>query len=122
MSHANTIRTYYAAWVRDDLQTVMSLCTEDIRAVNVPIGPINGKEAVQKFFHSFGRGMSDKKYDVQRILVEGDTAVVEGTESYIKNGRQVSLPYMTTFLFEGPLISEWRDYFDLSTVLKQLGK
>ena len=47
-------------------------------------------------------------------------AVVEGVENYVKNGKQVSLPYMSTFLFRGPLICEWRDYFDLQTVLKQL--
>ena len=28
---------------------------------------------------------------------------------------------MSVFKFEGALISEWRDYFDLQTVLRQLG-
>ena len=49
------------------------------------------------------------------------SAVVEGVENYLKGGKQVSLPYMSTFLFRGALIREWRDYFDIQTVLRQRG-
>lgn len=121
MSHADTIRAYYAHWVADDLDAVMNLCTDDIVAINVPIGPLHGKQAVRDFFTRFGKGVTDKRYEVHRILVDGDSAAVEGIENYLKNGRQVSLPYMSTFLFRGTQICEWRDYFDLQTVLKQLG-
>lgn len=121
MSHADTIRAYYAHWVADDLDAVMNLCTDDIVALNVPIGPLHGKQAVRDFFTRFGKGVTDKRYEVHRILVDGDSAAVEGIENYLKNGRQVSLPYMSTFLFRGTQICEWRDYFDLQTVLKQLG-
>jgi limonene-1,2-epoxide hydrolase len=121
MSHADTIRAYYAAWVADDLEAVLALCTDDLVANNVPIGPIHGKPAVREFFARFGKGMTDKRYDVARLLVDGDSAVVEGVENYVKGGKQVSLPYMSTFLFRGALIREWRDYFDIQTVLRQRG-
>ena len=120
MDHAETIRTYYAAWVRDDLEAVLGLCSDDVVAVNVPIGPIHGKVAVREFFNKFGRGMSQKRYDVERILVSGDVAVVEGVENYVKGGKTVSLPYMSVFRFADGKIREWRDYFDLQTVLRQL--
>jgi len=120
MHHTDTIHAYYAAWVADDLDAVMRLCTDDVVAINVPIGPLRGQAAVRDFFTRFGRGITGKRYDVQRILVDGDAAVVEGVEHYLKGGRAVSLPYMSTFLFRGALIREWRDYFDLQTVLKQL--
>lgn len=118
--HAATVRAYYAAWLADDLDGVMRLCTEDVVAVNVPIGPIRGKPAVRRFFEKFGRGMTRKRYDVHRLIADGDSCVVEGVENYVKDGRSVSLPYMSTFLFRDGLICEWRDYFDLQTVLKQL--
>lgn len=120
MNHADTIRAYYAAWIADDLDAVMRLCTDDVVAINVPIGPLRGKDAVRGFFLRFGKGISEKRYEVHRILVDGDAAVVEGVENYRKNGKAVSLPYMSTFLFRDGLICEWRDYFDLQTVLKQL--
>ncbi len=120
MNHEETIRNYYAAWVRDDLDAVFALCADDVVAVNVPIGPINGKSEVRAFFEKFNRGLSAKRYDVARILVDGDIAVVEGVENYLKKGKAVRLPYMSVFTFEGTLIREWRDYFDLQTVLRQL--
>ena len=119
--HARTVRAYYAAWLADDLDAVMRLCTDDVVAVNVPIGPIHGKEAVRKFFAKFGVGMTAKRYDVHRVIADETSCVVEGVENYVKDGRQVSLPYMSTFLFRDGLICEWRDYFDLKTVLEQLG-
>ncbi len=121
MTNTELVRAYYAAWLRDDLDAVMALCTEDVTAVNVPIGPIHGRAAVQEFFGKFARGMSQKRYEVARILESGDCAVVEGVENYVKNGKPVSLPYMSTFMFRDGLICEWRDYFDVQTVLRQLG-
>jgi limonene-1,2-epoxide hydrolase len=121
MSHADTIRAYYAAWAADDLEAVLALCTDDVVANNVPMGAIHGKPAVRDFLTRFGKGMTEKRYDVARILEHGDSAVVEGVENYLKSGKRVSLPYMSTFLFRGPLIREWRDYFDIQTVLRQRG-
>ena len=118
--HAKTVHAYYAAWLADDLDAVMSLCTEDVVAVNVPIGPIAGKPAVRKFFAKFQSRIRDKHYDVHRVIADAGSCVVEGVEHYVRDGRQVSLPYMSTFLFRDGLICEWRDYFDLQTVLKQL--
>lgn len=121
MNHADTVRAYYAAWKADDLEGVMALCTDDVIAVNVPIGPIHGKAKVRNFFAKFGQGMTAKRYDVFRIIADDTSVVVEGVENYVKGGKQVSLPYMSTFLFRDGLICEWRDYFDLQTVLQQLG-
>lgn len=122
MNHEQTIRNYYAAWLRDDLDALFALCTDDLIAVNVPIGPIHGKAAAREFFEKFGRGMSEKRYDIERILVSGDVAAVEGVENYLKKGKAVSLPYMSMFRFAADgRIQEWRDYFDVQTILRQLG-
>jgi limonene-1,2-epoxide hydrolase len=119
--HAKTVHAYYAAWLADDLDAVMALCTEDVVAVNVPIGPIRGKPAVQKFFAKFQSLIRDKRYEIHRVIANEDSCVVEGVENYVRDGRQVSLPYMSTFLFRDGLICEWRDYFDLKTLMDQLG-
>lgn len=120
MTNAELIRAYYAAWVRDDLDAVFALCTDDLIAVNVPIGPLLGKAAAREFFEKFGHGMTQKHYAVERIVESADIAVVEGVENYLKDGKAVKLPYMSLFRFRDGRISEWRDYFDLQTVLRQL--
>ncbi len=121
MTRTDLIRQYYAAWLQDDLEAVLALCTDDLVAVNVPIGPIRGKQAVRAFLTKFGRGMQQKHYVIERILESGDYATVEGVEQYVKDGKAVSLPYLSSFRFRDDKIAEWRDYFDLQTVLRQLG-
>jgi limonene-1,2-epoxide hydrolase len=121
VTHTDLINTYYAAWVRDDLEAVLALCTDDLVAVNVPIGPVRGKQAVREFLTKFGRGMQQRRYAVERIIESGDSAMVEGVEHYVRDGKSVSLPYMSRFKFRDGKIAEWRDYFDLQTVLRQLG-
>ena len=76
---------------------------------------------MQKFFAKFAAGLSEKHYDIHRIVADDTCCTVEGIENYVKNGRRVSLPYMSTFLFRDGKICEWRDYFDLKTLLEQLG-
>lgn len=121
MTNTEIIRAYYAAWLRDDLEAVLALCTDDVVAVNVPIGPLHGKKAVREFFAKFARGMSQKRYEIERIIESGDCVVVEGVENYAKAGKAVRLPYMSCFKFRYGLVCEWRDYFDVQTVLRQLG-
>jgi len=120
MSHADTIREYYAAWVRDDVAAVMALCAEDVVAGIMPGKDLVGKQAVVQFLGKFGKGMTNKRYDIHAIVIEGDVGMLEGTESYIKDGKSISLPFMTVFRFRDGKVCSWRDYFDMTTLLKQL--
>ncbi|MEN9526249.1 MAG: limonene,2-epoxide hydrolase [Pseudomonadota bacterium] len=120
MSHADTIREYYAAWVRDDVAAVMALCTDDVVAGIMPGKDLLGKQAVVQFLDKFAKGMTDKRYDIHAIAIEDDVGMLEGIENYIKDGKPISLPFMTVFRFRDGKICSWRDYFDMATLLKQL--
>lgn len=120
MTHADTIREYYAAWVRDDVSAVMALCTDDVVAGIMPGKDLVGKQAVVQFLDKFGKGLTNKRYDIHAIVVEGDVGMLEGIESYIKDGKPISLPFMTVFRFRDGKVCSWRDYFDMTTLLKQL--
>ncbi len=91
MNHADTVRAYYAAWKADDLDAVMDLCTEDVIAINVPIGPIHGKAKVRSFFARFGNGMTDKRYDVHRIIADDNVGGRRGRRE-LRQGRQAGQP------------------------------
>jgi limonene-1,2-epoxide hydrolase len=120
MNHAETIREYYAAWVRDDVAAVMSLCSDDVVAGIMPGEDLVGKQAVIQFLDKFAKGMTNKRYDIHAIVVEGDVGMLEGVENYIKDGKPISLPFMTVFRFKTGKVCSWRDYFDMTTLLKQL--
>ena len=75
---------------------------------------------MRSFFEKLDGVVSQKRYDVERIQVSGDSAVVEGVENYARNGRTVRLHCVSTFLFAVGKIREWRDSFDMQTVLHRL--
>lgn len=120
MNHAETIREYYAAWVRDDVAAVMAMCTEDVVAGIMPGKDLVGKQAVVQFLDKFGKGLANKRYDIHAIVVEGDVGMLEGVENYTKDGKPISLPFMTVFRFRDGKVCSWRDYFDMATLMKQL--
>lgn len=115
-----TIIDFHAAFAEGDFDGVLSHCTEDVVWDNVPMKPIVGREAVQGFLEKFARGMSDPQYERNHILERDGLVMVEGVENYTKNGKRVRVPYMAAFEFRDGLISQWRDYFDLATVERQL--
>ncbi|MEY3976816.1 MAG: limonene,2-epoxide hydrolase [Pseudomonadota bacterium] len=120
MSHTETIREYYAAWVRDDVTAVMALCTDDVVAGIMPGKDLVGKHAVVQFLDKFAKGMTNKRYDIHAIVVEGDVGMLEGVENYVKEDKPISLPFMTVFRFRDGKVCSWRDYFDMATLMKQL--
>jgi limonene-1,2-epoxide hydrolase len=86
----------------------------------MPGRELRGKAEVARFLGKFGVGMADKRYDMQDLVVQGDVVMLEGVENYIKDGKAVSLPFMTVFRFRDGQIASWRDYFDMGSLLKQL--
>jgi limonene-1,2-epoxide hydrolase len=119
--HAATVRDYYVAWVSDDLPRVLALCTDDVVAGIMPGRDLRGKAEVERFLGKFAVGMAGKRYDIHALVSQDDVVMLEGVENYTKDGKAISLPFMTVFRFRDGLIASWRDYFDMGSLLKQLG-
>lgn len=120
MTNKNVVDKFFSNWSQGDLDSVMALCTEDVVWDNVPMKPVRGRTAIRNFLEKFSKGMSDIKYDIANALEDADSLMLEGVENYTKNGKKVSVRYMASFKFREGKICSWSDYFDLSTVTRQL--
>ena len=114
------IDTFLGAFAEGNFDGVMECCTDDVVWDNVPMKPIVGKPAVLAFLEKFARGMSNPRYERKNVLEREGLVMVEGVENYSKNGKTVRVPYMAAFEIRDGKISQWRDYFDLATVERQL--
>lgn len=119
-SQVETIVLFHEAFARGDIPGAMTYCTDDVVWDNVPMKPIEGKPAVQGFLEKFARGMRNPVYERTNVMELGNLVMVEGVENYEKHGKAVRVPYMAAFEFREGRICEWRDYFDLATVERQL--
>ncbi len=102
-------------WRRKDVEAVLARVTDDIVWFShVGTAPKIGKAAMRGFLVPFGAALTDVKWRIFGHAVSGNQIFLEGVDDFvlIAEKRRVAIPYAGVMTFRGPLISEWRDYFD----------
>lgn len=115
------VRSFIAAWSRNDLDEIMSYFAADCVYHNIPVEPARGIEATRAMIKGFS-SMAAKVEWVLHQIAESEAGVVltERTDRFEIGGRWVELPVMGSFeLREGKIVA-WRDYFDLAQFQRQL--
>ena len=103
-----------------DIETVLSLVTDDIEYDNVPIGKVYGPEGVRTVLTG---GVTDAATEIEwRVLAQvadGDTVMNERVDRFLVNGTWIEIPIAAIFKVREGKVCLWRDYFDLNTYRKQ---
>ena len=117
----SVVRSFIAAWSRNDLDEIMSFFAADCVYHNMPIEPARGIEATRAMIKGFS-SMATKVEWVLREIAETAAGVVltERTDRFEIGGRWVELPVMGSFELRDGKITAWRDYFDLAQFQRQL--
>ncbi len=116
------VQGMWACLYRKDFDGVASYIAEDGLYEDVPapdkgaVGPANvvkrllvGLEPVVRFEH-----------EVHRVVAEGDSVVVEHTETWhFETGEIVKNNFVTIHTVKEGKIALWRDYWDMNTLLSQ---
>lgn len=112
--HLGVVRGVITAWRRKDLEGMLAHIDDEIVwHSHVGSPPILGKVAMREFATNLTAQMDDIRWRVFEVAQNGDRLHLEGVDDYVtKDGRRVVLPYAGVLAFRGPLIAEWRDYFD----------
>ena len=114
-------RAHLAAWKRGDVEAALSYIDDNIIWYpNRSMRPVNGKDAMRAFLAKFAAGMSEKRYEQINMIEQGNMLFIEGSENYVKNGKQVTVPYAGIVEWRDGKAVNWRDYFDLKSLEKQL--
>lgn len=113
-SHLDVLRGLMTAWRRKDLDGMLEHVHDEIVwHSHVGSPPILGKPAMREFAAALTAQMDDIRWRIFEAAENGDRMHVEGVDDYLtRDGRRVVLPYAGVLVFRGPLIIEWRDYFD----------
>jgi len=109
------ISKFIAAWSRLDADELVSFFADDGIYHNMPIGPVQGRDALRQFIRAFLAGWTETEWDILTIAASGDIVFAERLDRIIANGKAVNLPCCGVFELEGGKIKVWRDYFDMAT-------
>jgi limonene-1,2-epoxide hydrolase len=109
-------------WASPDLDELAGFFTEDAVYHNIPMEPVQGRDAINEFIAGFLAEFDGIDFHVHRQVSDGALVMNERTDVMRrKDGGQIPLPVMGVFEVVDGRIAAWRDYFDLATVTSAFG-
>ena len=117
---------FCAAW-SDNRPTdeLAAFFTDDAVYFNIPLEPINGREAIAAAIDSFIRpglpGIEAIEFRVVNIAVNGSVVMTERVDVFTVSDKTFEIPVMGTFEVSDGKISAWRDYFDMNQFTSRMG-
>jgi limonene-1,2-epoxide hydrolase len=116
--NVSLIRDFCDSWAKGDIAKIVSFFADDAVYHNMPVQPIQGKDAIKSVIEQFMAPFERAEFEVTHIAGEGDIVLTERIDRFV-GAKTVELPVMGTFEVKGGKITAWRDYFDLAAWTKQ---
>ena len=117
-SNIDLIRRFCAAWATGDIAQIVAFFADDAVYHNMPIQPIQGKDAIKGVIEQFMTPFERCDWQITNIAATGDTVLTERIDRFF-GAKPVALPVMGTFEVRDGKIAAWRDYFDLAAWARQ---
>lgn len=117
------VRAMCAAWSHPDRDPdrVGAYFAEDAVYQNLPMPPIVGRAAVRDFVTRFLTTFDAIRIDIHHQISSGTVVMNERTDVLHGPGREIALPVMGVFEIGGGVITAWRDYYDMGTLVGAVG-
>jgi steroid delta-isomerase-like uncharacterized protein len=126
---------YFAAALdRGDLEDALRQLRHDVEFAS-PAAQIRGRDELRPYLEGFARAFPDAHYRINSAIESGSSVALEGVYSgthtgtlrmpdgteLAATGRHVSVPFVTLIDVKDDKISSHRAYWDVATVMAQLG-
>ena len=95
-----------AGFAENNLEKVLSFCTEDFVWTMVGDTTVRGKDAIREWMASMNP--EPPRFTIQRVVAEGDTVITQGDMVMTdgKNGKPHSYSFCDIYRFEGDRVAE----------------
>jgi limonene-1,2-epoxide hydrolase len=120
MSALETVNAFMKAAANRDYDSAVDYLTDDIEYQNMPLPPVNGKQAVKDTLDMLLATAEGSEWVVHREVESGDLVMNERTDRFHVGGKWLELPVAGVFELRDGKIAVWHDYFDLDTIMKQM--
>jgi limonene-1,2-epoxide hydrolase len=118
-SNVDTVRAFCEAFSRRDIDELLGYFTDDAVYHNMPLAPVNGKDAIRSLLEMFMKPAQSVEFAVLNISAAGDAVLTERVDTFVMGERRVALPVAGVFDMKDGKIAAWRDYFDMATWTRQ---
>ena len=118
-ANIDLIRRFCAAWNSIDIPAILDFFADDCVNHNMPIQPIQGKDAIKGVIEQFTAPFERCPWEILHIAAAGDVVLTERIDRFIGAEKTVELPVTGVFELRDGKIAAWRDYFDLAAWTRQ---
>jgi len=133
--NARIVMSTYDAYNDRKFDVAVALASEDSEWLNVPLGlSLRGKEGNRQFLQGWATAFPDSRVEVAYTVADEEGVVVEfrgrGTHTgplaspagdIPATGRSVDIPFCQVYRLKGGKIVSSHLYFDVATMMGQLG-
>jgi len=113
------VTAFIEAINRMDIDGAVDMLATNVVYHNIPMEPINGREAARGFLSGMA-GVTSMQWEVFNSAENGDTVLNEREDRfYADEVKTLSIRVMGVFKVVGDEIVEWRDYFDMAELQAQ---
>ena len=102
-------------------ETIGSFFTEDALYHNIPMAPVQGRNAIATTLTGMAAGgIRSLGWEVKHQVASGDVVMNERIDRFQLADKALAIPVMGVFVVRDGKIAEWRDYFDLAMFQDQM--
>ena len=121
MNAEKVVREFCGAVPRRSSAELVGFFTPDAVYHNIPVEPVQGKEAIQATLAQFVDISSDAEFEILGLAVSGHKVLTERVDRFTINGKRIEIRVMGAFeVAADGRISAWRDYFDMQQFMSQM--
>ena len=114
------VRDFIDTWPSLDVDRIVDSFTDDGIYYNMPIQPVQGREALREFIAGFIKDWTATDWEVLNLTSAGQVVIAERVDHIHVGGKKIDLPCCGVFEIEGGKIKVFRDYFDIGTYMNAM--
>lgn len=121
--NVDIVRSFCAGWSKLSNDVLLPYFAEDAVYHNMPWAPLKGRKAIGDFLAPYWPMIDSLAFEMLHIAASGDVVFTERADHFrFKNGGKLDLPVSGVFDLDAQgKITQWREYWDLATWIKQGG-
>jgi limonene-1,2-epoxide hydrolase len=114
-----TIKAFMAAMTVLDYDTAVTFIAPDCEYDNVPMGKVTGPAGLRGVLEPFFAPTIENEFRILRSVADGPVVFLERLDRHLLSTGWVELPVTGVFEVHDGLITLYRDYFDLNTIMSK---
>lgn len=114
------VTEFLRAMEQSDYAAALQLVSADCDYINPPpFGAVKGPAGIRAVLEPFFAPVLENRFEIKRVASDGDTVFVERLDRHRLETKWVELPVTGVFEVRNGLITYWRDYFDVATIMSE---